>query len=143
MTIAVQLVSASPELCWHICTAIAAQPDIDNYSLHDQWQQLVLWSFEAYAATTAAAVATQLLLLLVVDALDKCHGEVEVRFVLKLLSETASVRVWKLRIFVTSRPETPICLELSHIPATQRRHLILHNIEQSVVDQDLYVFFET
>ncbi len=140
-TIAVQLARVSPELRRHICAAIAARPDINDCSLHDQWQQLVLRPFEAY--TVAATVATLLPLVLVVDALDECYGEAEVCFMLKLLSEMASVRVCQLRVFATSWPKIPICLGLANIPAAQQQQLILYNIEKSVADRDLYVFFET
>jgi hypothetical protein len=47
-------------------------------------------------------------LLIVVDALDECEREVEVRAILQLLAEARCLGGIRLRVLLTSRPETPI-----------------------------------
>jgi hypothetical protein len=127
---------------------VAAHPTIAHKMLHDQWKQLVLRPFQELRAAaagrqlqppSAAAVGP---LVLVIDALDECRSEREIRFVTQLLSETTCLAVEQLKIFLTSRPEVAIREGMLNVPANQRQHLILHHIEQSIVDQDIRVFFE-
>jgi hypothetical protein len=81
--------------------------------------------------------------VVVIDALDECHDESEIAFVLQLLSETSELDMGRqLLIFLTSRPEIPIRCSITSIPAAQQRHMVLQRIDRIVVDQDLYTFFE-
>ncbi len=137
-SIAVQLAQHSSALRQLICAAVRACSDIADKSLIDQWRQLVLHPFSQLGAVDEPPAP----LVVVVDALDECHDEDEIAFVLELLSQTSGLAVRQLRIFLTSRPEVPIRSRIASIPESQRRHLILHRIEPAVVDDDLYVFFE-
>jgi hypothetical protein len=46
--------------------------------------------------------------VLVVDALDECDGENNIKTILLLLAEAQSLKNVRLRVFITSRLETPI-----------------------------------
>jgi hypothetical protein len=99
----VQLANKSPPLKRYICEAIAAHSDIASQAFRDQWIQLVLRPLSKMAADSL-----QLPLILVVDALDECEGENDIRRILQLLAEARALRTVQLRIFMTSRPEVPI-----------------------------------
>jgi hypothetical protein len=45
-------------------------------------------------------------------------------------------------VFLTSRPEIPIRYGISKIPDAERIDFLLHNISQSIIDRDIFVFFE-
>jgi hypothetical protein len=47
----------------------------------------------------------------------------------------------QLRIFVTSRPETPIRLGFYDIPEAEHHDFVLHNISPSIIDHDISIFF--
>ena len=79
-------------------------------------------------------------LVLVIDASDECEREDDVRVILLLLAEARYLRGIRLRVLVTSRPETPIRLGFRDIPRVEHQDLILHNISQSVIEHDLMVF---
>jgi hypothetical protein len=147
-TIARQLSTLSPALRRNICAAVTAYSgNVADQLLSDQWKQLVLRPLTQLlaAAVTAddAGKAPVWPLVVVIDALDECRDENEITFVLQLLSETSELGMGRrLLIFLTSRPEIPIRCGIANIPAAQRRHLILHRIDPSVVGRDLYTFFK-
>src|SRR5690606_13413363 len=48
----------------------------------------------------------------------------------------------RLRIFVTSRPETPILLGFRQMPGNVHQDFILHNIPAPIVNHDIMKFLE-
>jgi type II secretory pathway predicted ATPase ExeA len=140
-TIAVQLARRHAQLRAEICEAVRKQPDIAQHALSDQWKQLVLRPCERMRAAAPGALQCAPLVI-VVDALDECHAADEIEFVLALLSQTSGLAVAELRILLTSRPEIPIREGLLGMPESSRRHLVLHQIDPSVVGRDIRVFLE-
>ncbi|KAF2183610.1 hypothetical protein K469DRAFT_582108, partial [Zopfia rhizophila CBS 207.26] len=102
-SIAVQLARKIPTLSRHICEAITERSDIASQSLRDQWQQLVLRPLSKLDGS-----GCQYLYVLVVDALDECEDENNIRIILQLLAEARLLERIHLRVFLTSRPEIPI-----------------------------------
>lgn len=78
---------------------------------------------------------------LVIDALDECEGEEDIRLILRLLAQAETLESVQLRVFVTSRPETPIRLGFYNIPEGSHQDCILHNISPSIVDHDISIFY--
>jgi hypothetical protein len=136
-SIAVQLASSVPTLHQHICNAITERSDIASRSLRDQWHYLVLGPLSKLESRDC-----QLLYILVVDALDECDDEQNIRIIPQLLAEARSLEKVRLRVFLTSRPEVPIRSEFCHIPDAEHKDFILHNISPSIVDNDIYIFLE-
>jgi hypothetical protein len=46
-----------------------------------------------------------LLFVMIIDALDECEGEKDIRIILQLLAEARSLKEVRLRVLITSRPE--------------------------------------
>jgi NACHT domain len=136
-SIATQLASKSSSLKRYICEAIAEHRGIASQTLHDQWNQLLLQPL-----SKLEAVSIQSPLILVIDALDECEGENDIRGILQLLAEARALRTVQLRIFKTSRPETPIRHGFYQIPETGHEDFILHNISASIIDHDISIFLE-
>jgi hypothetical protein len=78
----------------------------------------------------------------VIDALDECESQDDVRLILQLLAEAVELKTIHLRILITSRPELPIRHGFRDIPSSAHQDFILHDIAQSIVDQDISVFFK-
>jgi hypothetical protein len=135
-TIAVQLARISPMLKEHICKAITEHDDIDNQSLRDQWKYLILQPLSKLIANSCPSP-----LVLVIDALDECDSDKDVRGILQLLTEAESPKSIKLRVFVTSRPETPIRLGFRNIPGILHRDLVLSDVPQEIIDHDIAMYF--
>jgi len=136
-SIALQLAKKSSALKRCICEAIAERSDIASQALRDQWNQLILRPLSKLEADSLQSP-----LILVVDALDECEGENDIRVILQLLSEARELRAVRFRIFMTSRPEIPIRYGFYQIPETGHQHLVLHNISLSIIDHDISIFFE-
>lgn len=136
-TIALQLARTIPELHNHIVDSIKQRSDIASRSLHDQWQELVLRPMSKLMGKTTLPSY-----LVIVDALDECANESDVQVLLHLLSQTQTLTKVRLRILLTSRPEVPIGYGFSQVSREGYRDFVLHNIEQSIVDQDIYLYLK-
>ena len=136
-SIAVQLANNTPPLQRYICEAIRACSDIASKPLRNQWRQLVLGPMSKLHSSSYPSSY-----ILVVDALDECDDENNIRIILGLLSEARLLETVRLRIFTTSRPEIPIRHGFYHIPKAEHEHYVLHNISPSIVDHDIMIFLE-
>jgi hypothetical protein len=61
---------------------------------------------------------------------------------LQLLAEARTLKMVQLRIFLTSRPETPIRHGIHRIPQAERQDFILQDIPQAIIDHDISLFLE-
>lgn len=137
-TIAYQLAQSLPELVPEICKAMADSANIAVGGLRDQWEHLVrqpLLNLGPVSGRTRP-------LVLVIDALDECEGDDDVKLMLHLFSTLTGTL---LRTFITSRPEIPIRLGFAKIVRTEKdsaRRFILHNIERSIIEHDIKIFLK-
>jgi NACHT domain len=137
-TLSRQLANMSSSLRHYICEAIAKDDDIFQQGLSNQWKHLILRPL----LRLEPGQLQHPNLLLVIDALDECDSQDDVRLILHLLAEAKALKSMRLRIFVTSRPELPIRHGFRDIPAQVHQDFILHDISQSVVEQDIKFFFQ-
>jgi hypothetical protein len=93
-SLAVQLAYAAPSLQAHVRNDARERSDIASLSLFNQWRQLVLGPLLRVAGSLQSYV-------LVVDVLDECEDNENVKTILKLLSEAGSLKTVRLRIFLT------------------------------------------
>jgi WD40 repeat protein len=132
-TIAWQLANISSTLKNHICKAIAKQKDIASRTLEDQWNQLIFGPLSKLKSPQSS-------LVLVIDALDECQGDDDIRLILRLLAKVGGLETRRLRIFLTSRPETSIRLGFRTMPGILHHDLTLHNVSRGTVDRDISIF---
>ena len=131
-----QLANNVPSLQQHIYDAIFKRKDIASQSLRDQWRQLVL-----YPLSKLDCNARQCSYVLIVDALDECDDDNNVRIILQLLAEARSLKT-VLRVFLTSRPEIPIRHGMYRIPQPEHQDFILQNIPPAIINHDISLFLE-
>jgi hypothetical protein len=136
-TLAIQLAKVSSYLRRYICEAIAENEDIGQQVLHDQWKQLVLRPLSRLKDDQISSSP----LILVIDALDECENQKDIRIILQLLAQAIDLEAVQLRVFVTSRPEIPILLGFGDIPGIYR-DFVLQNIPRSVVEHDISVLIQ-
>ncbi|OCK73411.1 WD40 repeat-like protein [Lepidopterella palustris CBS 459.81] len=137
-SIALQLGQRSPSLKRYICDTLAKMANVANQSFRDQWQHLVLNPL----SRSSKEDPNPSFYVLVVDALDECGDENHIHIILQLLAEARSLPNRQLRIFMTSRPETPIRHGFGQISLSQYQDFVLHTILPAVVDGDIAKFFE-
>jgi hypothetical protein len=133
-SIAVQLADNVPASRHHIRDAIAERSDIARQSLRDQWQHLVLRPLSKLREAGPYIV--------VVDALDECDNDSNIRIIVQLLAEARSLLNIPLRVFVTSRPEVPIRHGFGQIAGSEHKDFALHDISPLIIDHDIATFLE-
>ena len=136
-SIAVQLANNAPPLQRYICEAIRERSDIASKPLRDQWRQLVLGPLSKLNGNSYRSSY-----VLVVDALDECDDENNIRTILDILAEVRSLKTVQLRILMTSRREIPIRHGFYDIPEAEHEDFVLHNISPAIVDHDISIFLE-
>jgi hypothetical protein len=135
-TIATDLMAHVPGLRSGIMKAIDADPAISEKALKDQFEKLILQPL------SEAPYPKVLELVVVIDALDECERDEDVRAILQLLSRTKDLKLVSLRVFVTSRPELPIRLGFKQMSDGTYQDLILHKVPKETIEHDIAVFFE-
>ena len=136
-TITLDLVRKVPALVPYVKNAIESDPRISEKSLKDQFEKLILQPL-SQAIQTSPQITT---LVIVVDALDECEREGDIRTILRLLLQTRRLQTVHVRIFLTSRPELPIRLEFENMSADAHQDVVLQDIPQSAIEHDISVYF--
>jgi hypothetical protein len=133
-SIAIQLAHNVPTSRQHISNAVAERSDIVSQSLRDQWHHLVLGPLSKLEGPSSY--------VLIVDALDECDNEDDIRIIVQLLAEARLLMRVRLRVLITSRPEVPIRHGFSQVPYAEHQDFVLHNISPSIVDNDISLFLQ-
>ena len=134
-TIAWQLANTFPALRYHIHEALTENRDIASQTLRDQWNKLILSPLAKLNATSA-----QHSIVIVIDALDECEGDNDIRLLLQLLANANGLHNIRFRVFVTSRPDTPIRLGFRTMPGILHHDLVLDDVSRDIVDHDIEIF---
>jgi hypothetical protein len=137
-TIAVQMARALPLVGAYVCNAISEQPGIAQQAMFEQWNKLILQPLRK----TRDRQSLSRSILLVIDALDECGNQDDIRLILRLLAGATDLMTVKLRVFVTSRPEIPIRLGFRDMPRITYKDLVLHDVSRSVVEGDIHTFLK-
>ena len=138
-TLASQLVNTVPALKPIVCKAIIENPDISQRGQGEQWKVLILQPLLQLARESPPSRP----IILVIDALDECEDDQDARMILRLFSQVRDLnsQAARMRIFITSRPETPIRLGFRiDIPVSDHQDFILHRISQPIIQHDITVF---
>ena len=133
-TLAYHLAKVSPAVRKYVCEAIAAHSDITRQGLRNQWKELI-------SGPLSRAVFNQRPTLnLVIDALDECGSEDDIRLLLQLFVEVKDIMTIDLGVFVTSRPEIVIRHGFKDMPEIIHQNLDLGEIPRQIVEHDISVF---
>jgi hypothetical protein len=137
-TLTRQLMLWSSELRSGVQEALDHDPDIASKSLREQFEKLLLQpllGLDGLGRQPQTAV-------MVVDALDECEHDQDIRNIIRLLPLLQKAKSVRLRIFLTSRPELPISLGFSEIGDHEYQDLALHEIPEEVTEHDIRLFLQ-
>ncbi|KAK5994047.1 Vegetative incompatibility HET-E-1-like protein [Cladobotryum mycophilum] len=132
-TIATQLVMKQPHVAPHIKEAVDNTPDIGNRAVCEQFETLILGTI------TKTTLNHILPIVIVIDALDECEEDSDIKLLLQLLARSKDLPSSRLKVFVTGRPELPIRLGFYHAQGTYE-DFILHEISRPVIENDINAF---
>ena len=134
-TIATQLCEESQYLKRCIYDALKENKSIATQSYANQWRQLILGPLSKLDRGYRPFS-----FVFVIDAIDECESDADITLILQLLVEAQSLKKVRLRVFLTSRPNTPIRHGFDQISEDKQRHIVLHNISTLVINYDISVF---
>jgi hypothetical protein len=137
-TMAIDLVAQEPGMLPGIRKALNEDSAISQRVLKDQFEKLIFQPLLEMQQACSQASAR----IVVIDALDECEQEQDIRTILQLLARTKDIRLMPLRIVVTSRPELHIRLGFKKMPNGTYQDLVLHEVQRSTIEHDLRVFLE-
>ena len=135
-TISAQLAKKSSVLRRFINEALSKDPDIAHHTFHDQWNQLILLPLQRIDAASL-----DFPLIIIVDAVDECEDENDIRATLQLFAEARALAKGRLRIFVSSRREFNIRRFFDRIPEDHYEAFGLQSISSPEADKDISRFF--
>ncbi|KAJ5716464.1 hypothetical protein N7493_008375 [Penicillium malachiteum] len=133
-SIAGQLVNRHRQLVPEVLKAIKTDPMITSKFLRDQFDQLLfgpLLKLQPDQSTT---------IVIVIDALDECDGDNDIKLILHLLFKLQEVQTVRLRVVLTSRPELPI--RLGFLKEDNHQDLVLHELPAPIIEHDIRLFLE-
>ncbi|KAL4875250.1 hypothetical protein BJY04DRAFT_202495 [Aspergillus karnatakaensis] len=136
-TITAQLLDRNPELQPAVLRAIQKDPKISSKPLKEQFEKLLLQPLQGLGS----AVHKSSILLIVIDAIDECDNDNDIRAILQLLPRVQESTYIQLRVFITSRPELPIRLGFRAM-GTDHQDMILHEVPEPIIAQDISLFLE-
>jgi hypothetical protein len=137
-TIATDLVVHEPGMLAGIKKALDEDSAISQRALKDQFEKLVLQPLLGIQQARSQGSAR----VIVIDALDECEREEDIRAILQLLAQTKDLQPVPLRVLVTSRPELHIRLGFKEMPNGTYQDLVLHKVARSTIEHDIRLFLE-
>jgi type II secretory pathway predicted ATPase ExeA len=133
-TITKQLVTRHQQLVPNVSKAIKNSPNLLSKSLREQFDKLLLQPLLGLKLGQPATV------MIIIDALDECDQENDIRTILQLLFQLQEVKSVYLRILLTSRPELPI--RLGFRKSNSHQDLVLHELPKPVIEHDIRLYLE-
>lgn len=137
-TIATDLVARASGMLPGIRKALDEDPALSQRALKDQFEKLILHPLLGWQPTLPTIPAW----IIVVDALDECEREEDIRAILQLLTRAKDMQPVSLRVLVTSRPELHIRLGFKQMPNGTYQDLVLHEVAKNTIEHDIRLFYE-
>jgi hypothetical protein len=137
-TIAADLVAHQPGMLPSIRKALEDDSGVSQRALKDQFEKLILQPLLGLQQAHLQGLAC----VVVIDALDECEQEADIRVILQLLARTKDIRPVPLRIVATSRPELHIRFGFKEMPNGTYQDLVLHEVPRSTIKHDIRLFLE-
>lgn len=136
-TITRQLMTHIPQLIPGVRKALEDDPSIIVKSLREQFDKILLQPLLGIEHSDHKTPT----MVIVMDALDECERDNDIRAILQLLPRVQMSNSVHLRFFLTSRPELPIRLGFKDI-MNDHQDLVLHEISRPVIEHDISLYFQ-
>ncbi|KAK6066938.1 Vegetative incompatibility protein HET-E-1-like protein 7 [Seiridium cupressi] len=137
-TIASQLIQQVPEMAGRVQAIVDADPAIIMKASREQFDKLIIDPVQRISPGISTRYTHPL--IIIVDALDECEREEDVKILIKLLSGAETLQNLPLKFFLTSRPELPIRLGFKAVDGTYQ-DFILHEVAEPIIEHDIAAYF--
>ena len=119
-----------------VVDAILCHSEVLEQGLRRQWEELIV------GPLSRIQPSHRLALTFVIDALDECGSDDEIKLILQLFIELKNINNIGLSVLITSRPETTLLRGFEDMPEIMHRRLDLRSIPRDLVEHDLHVFMK-
>ncbi|KAJ5719713.1 hypothetical protein N7493_007291 [Penicillium malachiteum] len=133
-TLIKQILARLPQLQESVKRSINETCGIGSKNPQEQFNELIFKPLKSLKL----GLKSPLILVLVIDALDECQVPAHVEGFFKTLPKLTELKDVQLRVFLTSRPESPVNRGFRTIG---NHRIVLHQIERSIIEHDISVFF--
>ena len=138
-TITRELVLKIPGLDALVAEAITQDPLIFDKALGEQFDKLIYQPLHHVKLITSGTLT----FTVVVDALDECEKERDVKVIIDLWSRLAYLTTIRLKLFLTSRPDLPIQLGFKEISTAIHQDMVLQDaVPQTTIQRDILIFLK-
>ncbi|CAI7597639.1 unnamed protein product [Penicillium pancosmium] len=134
-TLVRQLMICMPSLKPGVLKALRGEPDLAGKSLKEQFDKLLLRPLLSLDSAKGKVPT----MVIVIDALDECESVQDIQVILQLIPQLRASTAVHVRVFLTSRDETPIMLGFSEI-VNNYENLAIHDIPHTVTEHDISLF---
>ncbi|QYT02124.1 hypothetical protein H0G86_009131 [Trichoderma simmonsii] len=132
-TIAAQLVRRIPSIAPGVREVLNLEPQIHEKPLREQFQKLILDPLKSKPGCWSSN------LLIVIDALDECGLDDNMRTLINIFSDAQQIDKPRLKFFLTSRPELPIRLGFEDISG-KYDNMLLAAVSTPTIEHDIGLF---
>ncbi|KAF9883980.1 hypothetical protein FE257_002421 [Aspergillus nanangensis] len=133
-TVAKQLINRNHQLAAGVIEAIQNDPDISSKALSQQFEKILLQPLINLRLDEPTTM------VVVIDALDECEDDEDIRVLLQLLPQVQKSSSLQLRVFLTSRPELPMRIGFQQVQ--DHEDLELHELPLSLIERDIRLFLQ-
>jgi len=137
-TIAKQLAVSIRQLKPFLQESVLGSPDIAEKAIREQFDKLIVQPLQSLERSDVPFQT----MVIVMDALDECEGDSDIRLILQLLPQLQNITSIRLRVLLTSRPDLPIRLGFLKIANDDYKDLVLHDIPMEAIKHDISLFFD-
>lgn len=134
-TIVADLTRRVPATARHVKAVMEDDPGILRRTMKEQFERLI-WRPMSMLSKDSVNRGP---IVIVIDALDECENEKDIRAMIRLFSRARTLLTVRLKVFLTSRPELPIRIGFSGIKG-RYQDLILHGIPMPAIEHDISTF---
>lgn len=138
-TITRDLVQKIPGLDTRVADVISSDSSVVNKSLGEQFDKLI---YQPLCTVNIPAGGCSTFIV-VVDALDECEKESDIKVILNLWSQLPQIRTIRLKLFLTSRPYLPVQTGFKKMLVDAHQDLVLHDeVPSTTIQHDISVFLK-
>ena len=138
-TITRELVLKIPGLDAFVAEVITQDQLIFDKALGEQFNKLIHQPLHQ----VKLIVSGTLTCVVVIDALDECGKERDMKTIIDLWSRLADFTTVRLKLLLTSRPELPIQLGFKNMSTAVHQDMVLQDaVPQTTIKHDILVFLE-
>ncbi|KAJ5278220.1 hypothetical protein N7524_004373 [Penicillium chrysogenum] len=131
-TIASQLAVANPQLIPDLQRAVCYNPSIVTKAMQEQFEKLILKPLQNLEQSDVSVQT----MIIVLNALDECEGDSDIRLILQLLPRLQNIAAIRLQADLSIR------LRFSKIASDDYEDLVLHDVPLELIEHDISLFFD-